>query len=193
MLYGSEFKLTILNLFRQSLEVAGRMKGLLFLMLVLYIASFLSGWLFISAGYDFAEEIKEGIQQSVLTQQPFTSILESLSSGNLVVAVVTTFAVNLCVGAFLTTTLPGAFPMLGILGIATITVMRGFLIGLIYPEVLVYSPSTFIVAFGTMVLELGGYVFSGAAGINISLALIFPKRYDTKSRWLALKLSLIHI
>ena len=179
--------MTVSNLFRQSLDAAKRMKILLLFVLFLYIVSFLSGLLLISTGDEFADEIKERIQQSVLTQQPFTSILESLRTGNLAAAVITTFGVNLCIGAFLATTLPGILPVLGALGIITVTALRGFFIGVTYPELLVYSPLTFIVGFGTMILELGAYVFSAAAGINISLAPVFPKRYQTESRWLAFK------
>lgn len=38
-----------------------------------------------------------------------------------------------------------------------------------------------------MILELGGYVFSGGAGIALSLATVFPKRYGSDSRWEAFK------
>jgi uncharacterized membrane protein SpoIIM required for sporulation len=40
-----------------------------------------------------------------------------------------------------------------------------------------------------MILELGAYVFSGAAGINIALAPILPRRYETQSRWMAFKMA----
>ena len=39
----------------------------------------------------------------------------------------------------------------------------------------------------TLLLEWGAYVFSAAAGINISLSTIFPSRYQVDSRWIAFK------
>jgi len=110
-----------------------------------------------------------------------------VTSGRLVSAILLTFAVNLASGAFASTTLPGVVPLLGALGIVAVTFSRGLLIGLTYPEVMSLSFPTFLVAVGTMTLELGAYVFSGAAGINIALAPVFPRRYQVDSRWKAFK------
>jgi len=44
-----------------------------------------------------------------------------------------------------------------------------------------------IVALGTLILELGAYVFSATAGINLSLSSIFPNRYFSESRKIAFK------
>jgi uncharacterized membrane protein SpoIIM required for sporulation len=57
----------------------------------------------------------------------------------------------------------------------------------VYYAVLSQSPSAFILGVGTLILELGGYVFSGAAGINLSMSLVFPKRYGVEGRWLAFR------
>lgn len=46
------------------------------------------------------------VYQGVLTEEPITSILQSLREGELVNAVLITFLLNLAGGAFLTTTLP---------------------------------------------------------------------------------------
>jgi uncharacterized membrane protein SpoIIM required for sporulation len=40
---------------------------------------------------------------------------------------------------------------------------------------------------GTLLLELGAYVFSGTAGINIALAPLMPQREGTQSRFAAFK------
>jgi uncharacterized membrane protein SpoIIM required for sporulation len=156
---------------------------------LLYIGSYLAGWYLISIKSPIAVEISRGLQESVLTQQPFTSILQSLQGGELLKAILVTFLVNLTTGAFLTTTLPGIVPLVGSLGTIAVTVLRGFVVGITYPEVLSSSPAGFALGLGTMILELGAYVFSGAAGINIALAPILPRRYGTQSRWMAFKMA----
>jgi uncharacterized membrane protein SpoIIM required for sporulation len=165
------------------------MKVLLVLVVLLYICSYLAGWYLISIKSPIAVEIGRGLQESVLTQQPFTSILQSLQGGELLKAILVTFLVNLTTGAFLTTTLPGIVPLVGSLGTIAVTVLRGFVVGITYPEVLSSSPAGFALGLGTMILELGAYVFSGAAGINIALAPILPRRYGTQSRWMAFKMA----
>ncbi len=165
------------------------MKVLLVLVALLYICSYLAGWYLVSIKSAIAVEISRGLQESVLTQQPFTSILQSLQGGELLKAILVTFLVNLTTGAFLTTTLPGIVPLVGSLGTIAVTVVRGFVVGITYPEVLSSSPAGFALGLGTMILELGAYVFSGAAGINIALAPILPRRYGTQSRWMAFKMA----
>ena len=159
------------------------------LVALLYIGSYLAGWYLISIKSPIAVETSRGLQESVLTQQPFTSILRSLQGGELLKAILVTFLVNLTTGAFLTTTLPGIVPLVGSLGTIAVTVLRGFVVGITYPEVLSSSPAGFALGLGTMILELGAYVFSGAAGINIALAPIVPRRYGTQSRWMAFKMA----
>jgi uncharacterized membrane protein SpoIIM required for sporulation len=165
------------------------MKALLVLVALLYIGSYIAGWCLISIKSPIAVEISRGLQESVLTQQPFTSILQSLQAGELLKAILVTFLVNLTTGAFLTTTLPGIVPLVGSLGTIVVTVLRGFVVGITYPEVLSSSPSGFALGLGTMILELGAYVFSGAAGINIALAPILPRRYGIQSRRTAFKMA----
>jgi uncharacterized membrane protein SpoIIM required for sporulation len=165
------------------------MKALLVLVALLYIGSYIAGWCLISIKSPIAVEISRGLQESVLTQQPFTSILQSLQAGELLKAILVTFLVNLTTGAFLTTTLPGIVPLVGSLGTIAVTVLRGFVVGITYPEVLSSSPSGFALGLGTMILELGAYVFSGAAGINIALAPILPRRYGIQSRRTAFKMA----
>ncbi len=165
------------------------MKVLLVLVALLYIGSYLAGWYLISIKSPIVVEISRGLQESVLTQQPFTSILQSLQGGELLKAILVTFLVNLTTGAFLTTTLPGIVPLVGSLGTIAVTVLRGFVVGITYPEVLSSSPAGFALGLGTMILELGAYVFSGAAGINIALAPILPRRHGTQSRWIAFKMA----
>ena len=156
---------------------------------LLYIASYLAGWYLISIRSPIAVETTRSITGSVLTEAPFTIVAQSLRSGALVQAVLITFLWNLTVGAFLSTTLPGIIPFFGALATVAINLIRGFAVGVVYPEILASSAAEFALGFGTMILELGAYVFSGAAGIHIALAPIMPRRYGVQGRWEASKIA----
>ncbi len=135
----------------------------------------------------FAMELREIILEAATTQQPFTSILEALASGNLAFAIALTFLVNLFFGAFVSTTLPGVIPLVGGVVSLVVTVYRGFAIGVVFYGVLEVPMGYTVLVVGTLILEWGAYVFSAAAGINISLSTIFPSRYQVESRWIAFK------
>ncbi len=176
-----------MQLLSQTIQAARRMRTLLALVALLYVGSYLVGWYLISIESPIAVETGQAITAGVLTETPFTTITQSLQGGELLQAVLITFLVNLTTGAFLTTTLPGIVPLLGALGTIVITLFRGFGIGIIYPDILASSAAGFALGFGTLVLEWGAYVFSGAAGIHIALAPIMPRRYGVQSRWAAFK------
>jgi uncharacterized membrane protein SpoIIM required for sporulation len=186
--FGSE-EVHALGILSEAIQAARRMRTLLVLVALLYVGSYLAGWYLASIRSPFALEMSQALREAVLTQQPFTSILESLKGGQLINAIVITILVNLSIGAFLTTTLPGVVPLLGAFGTAAITLLRGLVVGITYPEVLALSPAAFALGLGTLTLELGAYVFSGAAGINIALAPILPRRYGAESRWAAFKMA----
>ena len=176
-----------LGILSQAVEAAKRMRILLVFVSLLYVGSYLVGWYLISIKSPLAVETAQAITASVLTETPFTAIVQSLQGGKLLQAVLITFLVNLTTGAFLTTTLPGIIPLVGALGTIAITLFRGFAIGVTYPEILASSVAGFVLGFGTLVLEWGAYVFSGAAGIHIALAPVMPRRYGVQSRWSAFK------
>jgi hypothetical protein len=186
--FGSE-EVHALGILSEAIHAARRMRTLLVLVALLYVGSYLAGWYLASIRSPFALEMSQALGEAVLTQQPFTSILESLKGGQLINAIVITILVNLSIGAFLTTTLPGVVPLLGAFGTAAITLLRGLVVGITYPEVLALSPAAFALGLGTLILELGAYVFSGAAGVNIALAPILPRRYGVESRWAAFKMA----
>jgi uncharacterized membrane protein SpoIIM required for sporulation len=173
----------------QAIEAAKRMRMLLLLVALFYVGSYLVGWYLISIKSQVAVETAQLVSGAVLTETPFTTILQSLRGGELVQAILITFLLNLTTGAFLSTTLPGIIPLVGALGTMAITLFRGFIIGVTYPEILASSPAGFALGMGTLILELGAYVFSGAAGINIALAPILPRRYGVQSRWAAFKMA----
>jgi uncharacterized membrane protein SpoIIM required for sporulation len=178
-----------LALLSEVVQAEKKMRLLVLFLALLYVVSYLTGWYLISIKSPVAVETVQAISGSVLTETPFTIIIESLQGGQLVQAIMVTFLLNLISGAFLTTTLPGIIPLVGALGTIAVTLMRGFVIGMVYPEILASSVAGFVLGVGTMILELGAYVFSGAAGIHIALAPIMPSRYGVQSRWAAFKIA----
>ncbi len=178
-----------MSILSQAIEAARRMRIVLIFVALLYVGSYLAGWYLISIKSQVALDLAQLVSGAVLTESPFTTILQSLSSGDLVQAILVTFLLNLSTGAFFSTTLPGILPLVGAFGTVAITLFRGFIIGVTYPAVLASSGAGFVLGMGTMVLELGAYVFSGAAGISSALAPILPKRYGTASRWVAFKMA----
>jgi len=175
------------TVFGQAFLAAKRMRAELVFVAALYIASYLAGWYLISIRSPMAVQTAQGVRESVLTETPFTTISQYLRGGQLAQAILTTFVVNLTIGAFLTTTLPGVIPLVGVVGPVGVTLIRGFVVGTVYPEILASSLGGFALGFGTMILELGAYVFSGAAGIHASLAPILPNRYGAEGRWAAFR------
>ena len=176
-------------LLSEVVQAAKKMRSPLLFVALLYVGSYLTGWYLISIKSPIAVETVEAISGSVLTETPFTTIIESLRGGELVQAILITFLLNLISGAFLTTTLPGIIPLVGALGTILIALIRGFVIGVVYPEILASSAVGFALGFGTLILELSAYVFSGAAGIHIALAPIMPGRYGVQSRRAAFKIA----
>lgn len=156
-------------------------------MAVAYVISFASGYAAISTDAPFAVELRTRLLKMVATEAPFSMVINALRSRNLLLAIALTFSVNLVAGAFLSTTLLGAVPLAGAGGICLITIYRGFTLGAVYHATLTQSFVTSIVGAGTLILELSGYVFSGGAGIALSLATVFPKRHGVESRWIAFR------
>lgn len=66
------------------------------------------------------------------------------------------------------------------------TGLRGLIVGITYYYAFGVSIPYRVLSLGTAILELGAYVFSAAAGINVSA--IFPRRHGTDSRWTAFKM-----
>jgi hypothetical protein len=152
-----------LKIISPAVEAAARMKISIVVVALMYVSSFLAGWYLISTSSPLAVEIKQGVLGAVVTEAPFTTIVQSLQGGELAVAILTTFVLNLVVGAFVTTTLPGIIPVIGATFTGLVTLLRGFVIGVTYPEVLSASPVAFALGFGTMVgTESRGVAFKNA-------------------------------
>jgi len=176
----------------QSFQTAKKMKRLLYLVLIIYFISYIIGYFMITYNMPFALEMSESLLGDISENPIFKPVLEAIENRNLPFAIIYTFTVNLLSGAFLTTTLPGVIPLLGAIISITVSAFRGFMIGMVFTLAasMISEVNGFgwgILALGTLILELGAYVFSATAGINISLSTIFPSRYQTESRWVAFK------
>lgn len=183
----------MLGLLSASLDTVKRRRRLILTISLIYLVSFALGYLnshilnTVSPSDGFGQELLNDLNDTVLYKPPFTTVERALQGGDLALAILITFTYNLVAGAFLTTTLVGVVPLLGIVAPAITSLFRGFLIGLAYYLVLNASPGAAVVGIGTAILELGAYVFSAAAGTNIALSIFFPGRHNTTSRMVAFK------
>ncbi len=177
----------VIEILNQSLEASRKIQKLLFSVAAIYIITLLSGYWAVHNRVPSVVNLVEGISENVSNNPIFIPIMGALKGGNLAFAILYTFLINLSSGAFISTTLPGVIPLLGGVWSIMVTGIRGFIIGAAYYYVFSVSAGYTLLALGTLILELGAYVFSAAAGINISLAIIFPNRYNTGSRLAAFR------
>ncbi|NIQ33674.1 MAG: hypothetical protein GTN80_08570, partial [Nitrososphaeria archaeon] len=144
-----------MRVLNRSWETSRKMKGLLFLIAAIYVASFLVGYLMVYIQIPFAVDFGKSITEGISVSPVFTPIIGALESGNLALAIAYTFLVNLSSGAFASTTLPGVIPLLGGVGSAAVTGLRGFIIGAIFSYAGVFEISTgyTVLTVGTLILE----------------------------------------
>ncbi|MDP2689363.1 MAG: stage II sporulation protein M [Deltaproteobacteria bacterium] len=171
----------IRNLLSGPLEAAMRRKNLIIFFAATHIVFLVFGQWMVAREvpgvmYLRAEQIKE------IQNLPYLKPLTGILAENLPLKILYTFFFNLVFGAFFSTTLMGVmffFPYL-------IAVWRSFIIG-----ILIYgieaTPAVIAVFYGTFLLEFGAYSLSSAIGTDMGLALLFPARKRTDSRWEALK------
>lgn len=174
-------EMNIKSVLLDSLDIAKRRKNLIFFFVVTHVVFLVFGQWTVAREipgvmYMRAEQLKE--IQNLPYLQPLTGIL----ANNLVLKILYTFFFNLAFGAFFSTTFLGIiffFPYV-------IAVWRAFIIG-----VLIYganaTPAATAVFYGTFVLEFAAYSISSAVGTDMGLALLFPARKSTASRWEAFK------
>ena len=154
--------------------------------------SYIAGYIIIQIETPAVMELVEPIVDGISNNPVYIPIISALEKGNIAFAIAYTFSINLASGAFASTTLPGVIPFLGALITILMTGFRGFIIGMVFTLAASMTSEVngfgwAILVLGTLILELGAYVFSATAGINISLSTIFPGRYQTESRWIAFK------
>lgn len=179
----------MLNVVSKSFRAFLRLKKLIILVTLLYIFSFLVGYILVGVyKLEWVLQFRENITRTTFEASPFREIISFLLKGKFVSSVLLTFSYNLLVGSFITTTLSGIVFFLPVI----VTILRGWICGIIYLGVFT-TPQRTILALGTLLLEFSAYSLSGASGIHLGLSLIFPGRYKTKSRAKALTKALIDI
>lgn len=186
--------LKIREIFNGSIETSKKLKSLLYLVTTIYVTSYIIGYILVQSQMPFAMKFVEPLVNDLSANPIFVPIISALETGNLAFAIAYTFTINLSSGAFLSTTLPGTIPLLGAIASILVTGFRGLMIGAIFTYVISLEPRAAgfgwaVLALGTLILELGAYVFSATAGINISISSIFPNRYQVESRWTAFKMA----
>lgn len=181
------------RILNESLKTVKKLKELILLVAILYIISYFIGYIVIRIQVPSILGFIEPMLKGISTNPVYTPIISAFENENLPLAIFYTFMVNLSGGAFASTTLPGIIPLIGAAVSGIVTIFRGFLIGALFTyaaSVEIEAPvgiGWMIVALGTLILELGAYVFSATAGINLSLSSIFPNRYSTENRKIAFK------
>lgn len=178
-----------MKVLRESFEAAGRLRGLLLLAALTYVTTYLAGSYMVQLNIYSAVKLSESTVETLSINPVFVPVIGALRTGNLILAIAYTFSINLLGGAFATTTLPGVIPFIGGVVSMLISGVRGFLLGAVFQYAGIYqiSPGYTALVIGTLILELGAYVFSAAAGVNISLSTVFPSRYGVESRLIAFK------
>ncbi|WP_455369720.1 stage II sporulation protein M [[Eubacterium] cellulosolvens] len=177
----------------KSLKTAKKMKEIILIITSLYIISYFIGYIVIRIQVPSILGLIDPMLEGISTNPVYTPIISAFENRNLAFAILYTFIVNLSGGAFATTTLPGIIPLIGAAISGAVTVFRGFIIGALFTyaaSIEIEAPigiGWMIVALGTLILELGAYVFSATAGINLSLSIIFPNRYFSENRKNAFK------
>lgn len=163
----------------EVLSAVRKLKRLLLVMAIVHIVFFTIGYYTVPLGFYSTLE-REKLVGNIMVQEPLKSVGQAVVFGDISTAILLTFFTNLGIGAFLTTTLTGIFFPIPIL----VSTYRCWLIGLLYYGIFKNLQLT-VVAVGTLIFELGGYVLSSAAGVNIGLSLLFPSRYKLINRFKA--------
>jgi len=165
------------QLFIKAFNTAKKHKRLILAFAFLYVVSLVAGMIAVKYGVSFATNLRDETVKSVQSDEPFRTIFSYLEAGNLAGAIGVTFLFNFIVGAFFSTTLWGLLFFMP----ALITISRGFLVGAVYFG-LFGSISIGVLAIGTLVLELGAYCFSAAAGTLLGWSLVRPQAFGVKRR-----------
>lgn len=169
----------------RALYIAKNYKNLIiFLALANIVFFFFGQWMVaqeLPGVIEFRKEVLKNLPE-LLYIKPITGPLAPY----VILKIIYTFIFNLTVGAFLTTTAPGAIFFLPYI----ISVLRAWSIGVIFYGLL-SNPIMVIAFYGTFILEFGAYVLSAAVGIDIGLSILIPSRKKMTKRKDAFKVALV--
>jgi hypothetical protein len=150
----------------------GRMKGLLVLMAAAYLAPMILAMILVAADTPGVREFQMQVRAGVLQAGPIPAIGRFLGEGRLLAAIALTFAWNFGVAACIGSIAVGVlFPLPPL-----VAVLRGFLIGFVFADRLMFLFPQILVMGGTFLLEIGAYVLAGALGLRLGLAILPPWR-----------------
>jgi hypothetical protein len=156
--------------YKIALDIAKNYKNLIiFLALTNIVFFFFGQWMVaqeLPGVIEFRKEVLKNLPE-LFYLKPITGPLAPY----IILKIIYTFIFNLTVGAFLTTTAPGAIFFLPYI----ISVLRAWSIGVIFYGLL-SNPIMVIAFYGTFILEFGAYILSAAAGIDIGLSILMPSR-----------------
>jgi len=158
----------------ETLDCLGRMRGLLAVMAVAYLAPMVLMVSLVAADVPGIRDLQHRTRSAVLQAGPIPTIGRLLGEGRLVSAIALTFAWNFgvaaCIGSMVVGVLFLLPPLVGSL--------RGLLVGLVFAGRLeLFSPHGIVMA-GTFFFEIGAYVLAGALGMRLGFTLL-PRRGDT--------------
>lgn len=164
------------NAFDAATLAAAKRKNLITFFVLTHLAFLALGQWMALAGYPVVIELRTK-QLEMIQDLPYLKPLTGVLADSLALKILYTFAFNLVVGAFLSTTVSGVVFFLPYL----IAVWRGFIIGVLISDFSL-TPGMAAMFYGTFILEFGAYCLSSAVGTDIGLSLIIPERKGTDSR-----------
>jgi len=161
---------------KKALKATGTSRNLIIFFVLAHTVFLAFGQWAVYMGFPGALVLKEAFIKEI-QGLPYLKPLTGVLADSLVLKILYTFAFNLIFGAFLSTTLTGAFFFLPYL----IAVWRAFTIGILVSEMDI-NARTMIVFYGTFILEFGAYSLSSAVGTDIGLSLLWPGRKNKTTR-----------
>lgn len=166
-----------------------RLKRLLLVIILLYVASIAAGVITRHAGgEDFVSLVEKSSQSSAPhIEKIFGRFRQSVRDGHLgtiALCSLIVFAIN-TLGDLINFTLPGIL----IAPIGLTLLLGGWMQGISLGSVQASSFLSLFLFLCMAGLEWITYVVASVAGVNIGLSVLIPKRQGTTSRWKAFKLS----
>lgn len=162
--------------FEAARRAASKRKNLIIFFALTHLAFLALGQWMAAKGYPAVVELRAK-QLEIIKDLPYLKPLTGILADSLVLKILYTFAFNLVVGAFLSTTVSGVVFFLPYL----IAVWRGFIIGVLISDFSL-TPGMIAMFYGTFILEFGAYCLSSAVGTDMGLSFIIPERKGTDSR-----------
>jgi hypothetical protein len=166
-----------------------RLKWLILIIAVLYIASITGGLITRHAGSEALISFMEKTDQSSALQleKVFGRFRQPVRKGNIGIIALCSlivFTIN-TIGSFINFTLPGIL----VVPIAATLLFGGWMQGISLGGIQASSFLSLFLFLSMCCLEWITYVLASVAGVDIGLSVLIPKRQGVTSRWKAFKLA----